>query len=74
MSNVATVAINVAAVNDAGFDKFNLHGAHTRMWQAEDARNPAKGYGVDVQGVWYWYENWIARCIELCREAGDKYK
>lgn len=64
----------VAAVNKAGFKKFNVFGTHTRIWQAEDAKNPAKGYGVDVQGVWYWYQNWVDRCIELCREAGDKYR
>lgn len=64
----------VSAIKKAGFKSFNVFGAHTRMWQSEDAKNPAKGYGVDVQGVWYWYQNWVDRCIELCREAGNKYR
>jgi hypothetical protein len=64
----------VAAVNKAGFKKFNVFGIHTRMWQAEDAKDPAKGYGVDVQGAWYWYQSWIDRCLELCREAGNEYR
>jgi len=64
----------VAKIHEAGFRKFNVYGSHVRMWQQEDAKNPAKSYGVEVQGVWYWYQRWIDRCIELCRAAGDKYR
>lgn len=60
-------------VREAGFKRFRPTPEHSRMWNAEDAKNPGKGYGVEVQGVWYWYENWIDRCIELCRQAGDRY-
>lgn len=61
-------------VKEAGFTKFRPTPEHSGMWNAEDAKNPAKGYGTVVQGVWYWYENWIDRCIELCQKAGDRYK
>ena len=44
------------------------------MWKSEGAKNLAKGYGVEVEGSWYWYENWVERCIELCEAAGDKYR
>ncbi|MFW6068104.1 MAG: DUF3644 domain-containing protein [Chloroflexota bacterium] len=64
----------VAEVKKAGFPRFNLHGAHTRIWQAEEARDPAKNYGVEVQGTWYWYENWLARVLEICEAAGDQYR
>jgi hypothetical protein len=64
----------VEKVKAAGFPKFNIHGAHTRMWKREGAKNPGKGYGVEVQGYWYWYEPWVKRCIELCTAAGDKYR
>lgn len=64
----------VAKVHEAGFLKFNVYGSHVRMWQQEVARDPAKGYGVEVQGVWYWYQQWVDRCIELCRAAGNKYR
>ncbi len=64
----------IAEVRKAGFLRFRVAPEHLGMWKAEDARNPAKGYGVDVQGVWYWYQTWIDRCIELCRAAGDRYK
>jgi len=44
------------------------------MWKEEDGKNPAKGYGVEIQGTWYWYRRWIDRCIELCKAAGKKYR
>jgi hypothetical protein len=64
----------VAAVQSAGFPHFRVQAEHLRMWKAEDAKNPAKGYGVDVQGTWYWYQRWIDRCIELCRANPDQYR
>ncbi len=64
----------VAAANTAGFKRLSVFGSHVDMWKAEDAKNPGKGYGVDVQGTWYWYQSWIDRVLELCEAAGDKYK
>lgn len=64
----------VEAVHDAGFRKFNLFGDHLRIWQQEDAKNPAKGYGVEIQGTWYWYQSWVDRVIATCQEAGDRYR
>lgn len=63
----------VAEVKKAGFQKFRTNPEHVSMWKSEDAKNPGKGFGVDVRGTWYWYENWVCRCIELCKAAGDKY-
>lgn len=64
----------VAEIQKAGFTRFRVQPEHVDMWKSEDAKNPAQGYGVEVQGVWYWYERWIERCLELCRAAGDRYK
>jgi len=64
----------VKAVKAAGFAKFRVTPEHSRMWNREDAKNPGKGYGVEVQGVWYWYQPWVDRCIELCEAAGDQYR
>lgn len=64
----------VAAARGAGFTSFNVFGSHLSMWRNEDAKNPAKGYGVDVQGTWYWYQAWVDRVIELCEAAGDDYR
>lgn len=64
----------VEEVRKAGFSKFRIQPEHRDMWRAEDAKNPGKGHGVDVEGTWYWYDSWIQRCIQLCTKAGDKYK
>jgi hypothetical protein len=63
----------VEAVQKTGFKNFRLFSEHLRMWKEEDAKNPAKGYGVMVAGVWYWYQNWIDRCVELCTAEPEKY-
>jgi hypothetical protein len=64
----------VAEVHKAGFPRFSVYSDHVNMWKAENAKNPAKGYGVEVQGVWYWYESWVQRCVELCRTAGSRFR
>jgi len=63
-----------AEVKKAGFTKFRINPEHVELWRSEDAKNPAKGYGADVAGTWYWYESQINRCVELCVAAGDKYR
>lgn len=50
----------VTEVQKAGFPKFRVQREYLDMWRAEDAKNPAKGYGVTVEGSWYWYESWIS--------------
>jgi hypothetical protein len=64
----------VAAVQAAGFSRFRVTPEHSGMWKAEDAKKDGKGYGVNVAGVWYWYQSWIDQCVELCKTAGDKYR
>ena len=46
----------VREVQKAGFAKFRICPEHVDMWKAEDAKNAAKGYGVNVAGQWYWYD------------------
>ena len=64
----------VAEVQKTGFRGFRINPEHVEMWKSEDAKNPTKGFGVEVAGMWYWYEAWVKRCIELCKAAGDKYR
>jgi len=64
----------VAEAHKAGFKKLSASGNHVNMWKTEDAKNAAKGFGVDVQGTWYWYQSWVDRVLDLCAAAGDKYK
>ena len=57
----------VAAVQAAGFAKFRTQPVHLAMWRSEDAKKDGKGYGVMIQGVWYWYQTWIDReCLIFC--------
>ena len=63
-----------ARVRESGFTKFRTQLEHVKMWKAEDAKNPSKGYGIEVEGQWYWYESWIERCLELCEAARDRYR
>jgi hypothetical protein len=63
----------VKAVQAARFPKFRITPEHSNLWKQEDAKNPGKGYGVEVQGAWYWYQSWIDHCIEICKAAGTRY-
>jgi len=64
----------VKQLNASGFEKFRVNPEHLKMWKSENAKEPAKGYGVEVAGVWYWYESWLQRCLELCEAAGEQYR
>jgi hypothetical protein len=64
----------VDAVRKAGFSKFKIQPHHLDMWRAADGKNPSNGFGIDVQGTWYWYQNWIDRCVRLCQDADDAYR
>lgn len=64
----------VEKVREAGFSKFRISPEHVNMWKSEKAKDPGKGFGVDIQGSWYWYESWVDRCLQLCQEAGNKYR
>jgi hypothetical protein len=59
----------VIAVRAAGFKDFRTQPEHLRLWKKEDAKKDGKGYGVLVQGTWYWYQTWVDRCIELCKKV-----
>ena len=62
----------VKKVQDAGFPNFRVNPEHVEMWKSEDAKNPGKGYGVEVAGVWLWYESWFEKVLELCKAADEK--
>lgn len=50
-----------------GFQKFSMH-YHTLLWQSEDAKNPSKGFGTNVEGSWFWYQSWLDRVRNYCKE------
>jgi hypothetical protein len=56
-----------------GYPRFSIH-YHTQLWQSQDAKNPANGYGTMVAGkVWHWYERWVDVVRKHCRNSGGKY-
>ena len=64
----------VAKVRAEGFNCFTMD-SHTRLWKRLDARDPAKGYGaVAVGKQWCWYETWLNRVLEECRDHPDRYR
>ena len=62
----------VQLMKDEGYEQFSLHW-HTQLWKDEDAKNPGKGYGVQVGKQWYWYDSWLKVVREHCRENGARY-
>ena len=48
----------VDLMREEGHSSFSMYN-HTKLWKQMDAKNPGKGYGVQVANAWYWYERWI---------------
>lgn len=63
----------VATMQAAGYPKFNMH-SHTQFWKQEDAKNPAKGLGVQVVSTWYWYDPWVEQVRAHCAGNAQKYR
>lgn len=57
----------VAMMQKEGHD-LRMH-QHTRLWQAMDAKDPAKGYGWQVGHNWMWYESWLEVVRGHCRKG-----
>ena len=57
----------VDQMNAEGYVNFTMH-RHTVLWKAKDAKNPRHQYGTLVEGIWYWYESWLAQVRHYCAE------
>ncbi len=53
------------AMKAEGFSRFEMH-HHTQLWKTLDAKNPGRGYGVQVASTWYWYDRWVDEVREHC--------
>ncbi|OCP03950.1 hypothetical protein BC374_26465 [Ensifer sp. LC13] len=62
-------------VAEAGFPKFGP-GAHTKLMNELDAKNPSRGYGCvgDYKAHWVWYDRWLEAVLEHCKVNPDKYQ
>lgn len=63
----------VQQMREEGYSKFNMH-HHTQFWKSLDAKNPKKGYGVQVANTWYWYEQWIDEVRKHCEKNAFRYR
>ncbi|BCX17640.1 MAG: hypothetical protein KatS3mg117_1322 [Geminicoccaceae bacterium] len=63
----------VEMMRKQGYRKFRMHD-HTTLWQAQGAKDPGKGYGVEIAGTWYWYQSWVDVVCRHCEERGDRYR
>ncbi len=61
----------VSTMQNEGYSKFKIH-LHTALWKKYDGKNPHKGYGVDVEGYWYWYESWLIFVRKHCEKNRSK--
>jgi hypothetical protein len=55
-----------------GYINFRMH-QHTKLWQREDGKNPAKGFGVMIVKTWYWYDSWLSFVEKNCKENRESY-
>lgn len=63
----------VKMMQDEGFSGFRMH-EHTELWKAQDAKNPAKGYGKMEAGKhWFWYERWVDVVRNHCQKHKEDY-
>jgi hypothetical protein len=63
----------VRMMQEEGYRHFSMHW-HTELWHSLDAKNPAKGWGVEVAGAWYWYSGWVEVVRRHCEENAPDYR
>ncbi len=63
----------VIRLKEKGYKKFNQH-VHTQFWKLMDGKNPAKGWGVQIATVWYWYEHWLKEVEMYCIQHKDELR
>jgi hypothetical protein len=52
----------VEAMRKDGYTGFTLYGkgGFVEFWKKLDGKSPGKGYGVQIAGIWYWYETMMS--------------
>lgn len=63
----------VKLMKNEGYEQFSMHN-HTQLWKAKDAKNLGRGYGVEVEKAWYWYDSWVDVVRHHCKSHQAKYK
>lgn len=63
----------VSKMQSEGFKEFTIT-THYHLWKELDAKKEGKGFGVQVEGVWYWYDSWVDEVRKYCQEKEPKFK
>ncbi|MDH5672824.1 MAG: DUF3644 domain-containing protein [Myxococcales bacterium] len=63
----------VEVMKTEGFPRFGMH-QHTELWKARQAKEPSKGFGVQVAKAWYWYESWVNEVRDHCKANAEAYR
>lgn len=63
----------VTIMKEEGFTRFGMT-QHTNLWKGCDAKNGAKGFGVQVSKAWYWYDSWLNEVRKHCKENAEVYR
>lgn len=65
----------VTMIRADGYPRFSMQ-HQTKRWQAEDAKNPSKGFGRegDYKNSWIWYDKWLERVRAHCAEKKEDYQ
>jgi hypothetical protein len=63
----------VATLKAEGFKKFSMYD-HTTLWRGIDAKNVAKSFGTEVEGTWFWYQQWLDFVREHCKANALRYR
>jgi hypothetical protein len=59
-------------MQEKGYVKFGQY-QHTKLWKSMDAKDPKKGFGVQVAKTWYWYESWVKVVEKHCEDNRESY-
>jgi hypothetical protein len=54
--------------------RLTVNGVLAQLWKEIDAKNPGKGYGIQVISTWYWYERWIEEVRNHCNNNKEHYQ
>ena len=63
----------ISIFQEAGYPLFSMT-QHTRLWKEVDGKVPSKGFGIQVESTWYWYDKWKDFCIKYCSEHPEQYR
>src|SRR3989339_449487 len=62
----------VREMQELGYKNFKQY-QHTKLWQKVNGKNPAKGYGVQIEKTWYCNDSWFEYVKNHCEKNKTKY-